>query len=1297
MPSAAQTTLIVRHLPKSEPSRFQLTRLSDNKTTDPVEVPSPFLFPVEGRSGSNLMHEMRWYLEDFLDYPFPPETDRADRVREALRKWGEKAFDGLMASRSSGRMFDTATREDYSDLHLRISSDDAQVLAWPWEALFDQEIGAFLAHTCRIERKLDGIRDPRPLPQGLPKDRVNILLVVARPYEQDVRFRSIARPLVELIEKERLPAQVDLLRPPTFDQLREHLRRRPGYYHILHFDGHGSYASDSRHRYGGNHAEGKLVFEDRDGTESLVSAQQLNTLLRDYAVPAVVLNACQSAMLDERARDPFASVATALLRSGVRSVVAMAYSLYVSGGKEFLPQFYRRLFEAGSVAEATRAGRREMLAHPLRVCARGEFQLDDWILPVLYQQEPLDFSFAAEAKRSFSAPESKLPEIAQEQSAYGFIGRDGPLPELERAMHRPPPAILIEGLGGVGKTTLARGFLAWLEATNGLGERAFWFNFQEIRSAEYVFNRLGEALFGPQFGALAIDQKIEGLAKVFREKRFVIVWDNFEVAKGVPNTPVTANLSAEDRGLLASFLDKLRGGASKVIITSRSPERWLRADQCFRLPLGGLDGEERWEYCAAVLRDLGKPIDWSDKDLVELMTLLGGHPLAMRVILPRLEKLSAAQVLAALQSNLDAFDLGDDQQQTKLFATLRFVEQSLPEELQELLVPLAMHEGFLDVDYLEYMSKSVDAKWSRAEIDRLIGALVAAGLLWQVRQVIYRMHPLLTSFLRATRLEGSSPEGCESWARAFAEVMASVADAFTPKELHEQRTLFHVHGVNFRYALREAERLGMKKHVAALTQSLATYALNTRNFAEAAKLYEGLANSEKASGNDEGEAVSYHQLGMIAAEQRDFAAAEQWYRKSLAIKEKQWDEHDAAGTYHQLGMNAQEQRDLAAAEQWYRKALAISEKQGHEHGAARTYHQLGRIAQEQRDFAVAEQWYRKSLAIKEKQGNEHGAAITYHQLGMIAQEQRDFAAAEQWYRKSLAISEKQGNEHGAAITYHQLGMIAQEQRDFAAAEQWYRKSLGIAEKQGNEHGAAITYHQLGRIAEEQRDFAAAEQWYRKSLAIEEKHGDEHGAAGTYHQLGMIAEEQHDFAAAEQWYRKSLAISEEQGNEHVAAGTYHQLGTIALRQRDFAAAEQWYRKSLAIRAKQGDEHEAASTYHQLGINAQEQGDFGAAEQWYRKSLAIKEKQGDEHQAASIYAQFGLLARAKGNFEESGRRFIRAHSAFAHANDSHRASWALQDFLVTHRSAEPDEQAKLLAMWDQAGLGPLPESTEGLDRG
>lgn len=115
-------------------------------------------------------------------------------------------------------------------------------------------------------------------------------------------------------------------------------------------------------------------------------------------MPVVVLNACRSAMLDEAARNAFASVATSLLRAGTRSVVAMAYALYVSGAQEFLPAFYGRLFATGNVAEAVRAGRSRMVEAPRRICARGRFALRDWLLPVLYQHGPVDLSFAG-AKR----------------------------------------------------------------------------------------------------------------------------------------------------------------------------------------------------------------------------------------------------------------------------------------------------------------------------------------------------------------------------------------------------------------------------------------------------------------------------------------------------------------------------------------------------------------------------------------------------------------------------------------------------------------------------------------------------------------------------------------------------------------------------------------------------------------------------------------------------------------------------------------------------------------------------------
>ena len=366
----AESILTIRHVAESDPPQFQVVH-TDGRAADAVSVTTPNGYPVEGRPQSDLPAELAWYLEQFLSYPFSPNTEVAERVRAALKQWGTDAFATLFSERQASHWFDKSIESGLEQLTLRIVSDDPNVLAWPWEALCDQQSGT-LAHTCRIERRLNGLADPVQLHSELPNDRVNVLLVVARPYEGDVRYRSIARPLVELIETERLPVEVTLLRPPTLDRLRAHLHERPGYYHLLHFDGHGGYGPTSGNAASGDTAsggaahrnqpaspyqytaEGRLVFEDEQGNPDQITAETLSTLLREYRLPAVVLNACQAAILDHQASDPFASVAAALLKAGIRSVVAMSYSLYVSAAQEFLPAFYRRLFDDGRFGEAVR-------------------------------------------------------------------------------------------------------------------------------------------------------------------------------------------------------------------------------------------------------------------------------------------------------------------------------------------------------------------------------------------------------------------------------------------------------------------------------------------------------------------------------------------------------------------------------------------------------------------------------------------------------------------------------------------------------------------------------------------------------------------------------------------------------------------------------------------------------------------------------------------------------------------------------------------------------------------------------
>ncbi|MCP4580757.1 MAG: tetratricopeptide repeat protein [candidate division Zixibacteria bacterium] len=1076
--------LMIHHVPDSDPPQFCVLR-EDHKSSEPVAVVPPAGFPVQGQPNSDLLQEMQWYLEEFLDYPFHPRTDRADAAKKALETWGRQAFDNLFGDRKGGRFFDKATEKGYEKLHLQIISDDPQILQWPWEALNDPE-AAYLSVTSQVERRLNNVRDPLELPEELPRDKINILLVTARPKKRDVGFRSISRPLVELIDKNNIPAHVHVLRPPTFANLRDHLKQRKHFYHIIHFDGHGGYGvhqttGSDQHKYAG--PEGVLLFETDSGEEDKIKADQLSSLLRDQAVPVMVLNACQSAMLDQNADDPFASVAASLIKAGICGVTAMSYSLYVSAAQQFLPEFYKELFNTGDLSRATLAGRQKLYENQKRVCARGLFELKDFMVPVIYQQEPYILPFTDGQPAGEEAKKAALPDEAIEKNPYGFIGRDSEILKLERAMRKDTPAILIQGLGGVGKSTLARGFVKWLTDTEGM-EGCIWQTFIDVRSAEFVINGIGTGIFGKDFIVAKMDQKTNALADFLKKHKLVIVWDNFEVAAGIEGTHITPNLTQDDRNLLLSLLEKIRGGKTKVIITSRSEEDWLGIER-LKVSIGGLIGEERWEYCEKILDNLGLKVNREDSGQADLMNLLNGHPLSMRAILPKMEKMSAGQIAKAIKTNMKEFGYDD-----ATYATLRFVEDDLPDDLKPLLVPLGLHELHLDADMFQAMTKQVDDKFTDDKIDSFCRALSIAGLMSNLTGPIYELHPALSGFLRSTCLVSLPQKDYDKCSRAFVEVMGVLADQLAPLELHEQRIGFYCHSANFHFALGESERLEMDLYLAALTQSMAVYALNTRNFTEAIRLYEHLAQTRQEKDDHEGEATAYHQMGIVAKEQQDFKMAEKWYLKSLAIKEKQGNERGAAKTYHQLGFIAYEQRNYKHAMKWFLHSIEIGEKLENIQEIAKSLHLIGSIYLELNDLISAEVFYCESLSISIKSNDTYTLPMTYHQLGMLAQELRDFKTAVKWYLKSLEINEKQGNEHGAASTYHQLGRIAEEQHDFKAAEKWYLKSLAIEEKQGNEYGAATTYGQLGIISTRQGNSIECGIWLIKSINIYMKYKDE---------------------------------------------------------------------------------------------------------------------------------------------------------------------------------------------------------------
>jgi tetratricopeptide (TPR) repeat protein len=1272
----------------NEPARFEVVRERDGKRAPAVEVPSPYRFGVRNRPAEHLMSCLSWYFEKFLDYPFPPRTEQAAHIEDALEAWGRQAFDALFATGSARDWMVEASHRGV--FRLQILSSDPATLSWPWEALGDPRVGV-LAQCAQIERRLNcQLPEPPQLPDKLPKDRINILLVTARPYDVDAQFRSISYRLVELIETGRLPATVHLLRPPTFDNLREHLAAHPHTYHVLHFDGHGSYqeaAGIALDAEVSRRCRGELVFEDKYGNPAPVTGHDVGDLLRDHSVPVVVLNACQSAMIDQNAPDPFASVAGAMLRSGVRSVVAMAYSLYVRAAQEFLPAFYEALFQTGSVSEAARQGRLAMSAHPQRNGIAPDVNLRDWLVPVVYQQEEPELSFGPCCQRlSSSTAELRdldLPQGAKLNTRYTFTGRDGALLELERAMRRDPAGILIRGLAGVGKTTLARAFVHWLRVTEGLGHGCFWFAFDDIHNADHVFNEMGRSIFGPQFGLEERNTALDKLVQVFREKPFLIVWDNFESVRGIPEAGISPMLSSSDQCLLCQFLSELRGALTKVLITSRSHEEWLSRADCYQLRLRGLRGEEVWDYAAQILDHASVQIGRHEPALTELLESLGGHPLAMQAILPQIATDNISEVGRSLEQNFaNLYDIADPVER-RLFATLKFIQQSLPEELTRLLIPLALHERFVDTVYLGTMAASADKSVDREHIERFIATQVRAGLLIGVGVAIYEIHPLLPRFLRQQVLPNGANTDVKKWTHAYVEVMGSLADELRRKKLHEQRPRFTIHQANFASALAHADKLRLEEPFVQLCWSLGNFAHLIGDLARAEQLYARAADTSLLRRQEYVKAGSYAFLGLVATTKRDFGQAEKWYMKLLEITNKVPDDGQAE-TYWSLGSLAL-QHDLPDAANWYVKALDVCKRTGDSVVESNVYWELAEMCYERRDFDGAKGWLLKRVELTERLGDERVMASNYEYFGKIAEAQWDVDAAKKWYRKSLEIYERIGDEHGAASIYNELGSMAEEERNFAAAGTWFLKSLQIYDRLGDDESLAEAQYRLGAIAQREKNIDAAEKWLISALQRFESLGHDHKSAPMYHQLGVIAAQRGDFDVAEKWCLKALDIFKRFGNESESAAMYHSLGIFAFDQRQYEAAEKWHLRALELNHKFGNEPRAGNSCYCLGLVAMHKSDGGEPEKWFLKSLDIFERVGDEHGAALAYKWLGPLVAVQGRWFEGGWLLAKAMAGFLKTKDTAGAQIVARDFLVVLRNIPAAMRGKLLAIWKKARLG------------
>ena len=1188
-----------------EGENFKATvQIESQGKSDPVLISNPAT-PEQER-------ELEWYFEEWLNFPFTDKA-RAQGAADFIREYGEALFWQVFRSDPDVYAAYQSAMRDGGVLLQVIGSPEFHALHW--EALKDPNLPHPLAvgHPVVRKNKL-AVFNPATLPEA---PELRVLLVTARPSgSHDVGYRTISRPLIDALETGKLRATIDIVRPGTFEALLKHLEKTQldhggGYYHMLHLDLHGAVltyaeyqqvaskeAASSAHLFKGygtsevepyDGEQAFLMFEDeksQDGNGGfLVCAENIADQLRMHQIPIVALNACQSGkQLGNTATET--SLGSRLLASGAQLVIAMGYSVTVSAARIFMTRFYEELLAGREPSSAIRAARLELHRNKARRAAYNkEIDLEDWMLPVIYQNSPPQFRFTA----AMLGAAPSAPSYSHPKPLYGFFGRDLDVLEIERRLLLRSNLLLVQGMGGAGKSTLLHHLGWWWQKTRFV-EQVFYFGYDlKAWRLQEIIHTIGEQLGLPQSGRLQ-DDRFE-VVRALKHTRQLLMLDNMESITGerlsIPNT-----LNEAERQELKGFLLELLDGRTLVLLSSRGDEAWLHPNPLSRhriYDLPGLDKEASSQLADKILKQIFAP-NYPDDDkhrdaFKRLMKLLGGYPLAMEVVLSNLARSTPAEVL----DRLEAADIDLDNQSAtagktdSIIKCIDYSHSNLSEPAQQLLLTLAPFTGVVRKNWLENYSNRLLAQPALAGLpcdkwNEVLKEAEKMGLLkphedeWLAENGYLRLQPVFPFFLKSRLHDPAQAERKEAIETAFREhyegIGGFLGELTDSKEAGQQQVGFKLIGVEYEN-LYTALQIALKQQntIESVFYPLSTYLDKTQQHSQGLEIGRQVMQvlecypKELMQGQigQEFVGVLCDSIGTKFYQMQQFQEAEDAYSKALElwdgmIQSPEQKGKVRAGILHLLGATAENQRKYEESERYYKEALAIQIEYNARYEQADTLHQSGNVAYSQRKYEEAERDYKEALEIFIEYNARYEQAKTLHNLGAVAQDQRKYDEAERYYKEALAIQIEYSARFEQASTLHQLGMVAQEQRKYEESERYYKEALAIQIEYSDRYKQASTLHQLGMLAQEQRKYEESERYYKEALAIKIEYNDRYKQAGTLNNLGSLAEEQQQWEEAQAYALVASAIYiefKDQYNLEIALG---QLGRIWWATKDHSLVE-----------------------------------------------------------------------------------------------------------------------------------------------
>jgi tetratricopeptide (TPR) repeat protein len=1069
-------------------------------------------------------YDAQWQLE-----PLPGELSGGDAARQRrtelrLDELGQELFESLFGVPESGPARELVRRPE---CELVIRSSDAEILAIPWELIREPGAGQPLALTTHgVTRAATGGAAPGGAAPGPTAYPLRVLMVIARPGGQtDIRYRSIADPLLQAVRRAPGPVDLTVLRPPTIEALEQRLRQareqgRP--YGVLHLDVHGELTGDG----------GTLLLEGLRGGAQRVDVGRLAAAVAAGKPPLVVLNACESGAVGR-------SIETAIAArlADTAAVVAMGFRMPVTAAATYVAALYERLLAGDEIAVAVRAGRVALAAGT----RQGEFSV-----PVLYRSGVLRFDRVADVR--------PVPGSAPEGDT--FVGRHDLFWSIEVAL-RSGSCVLLTGMAGIGKSELATAFTRWWSQTGG--------NATDRTTTRIVFGPDGPKNFGQLLERIA-----SGLPSL-------LVLDGLETLRRRGTGWPDADLLR-----LVALLDEIRAvGSSKVLITTRGHQGWL--GDVRRLQIPPLPGDEAAQYWGQLRGDEPAAVD---QELIDRE--LGGHPLAISAVQPLgLDAWALRRLLRGEDLDQQLPPLLTEQVEEALGELpVEITSQLIPCCLLPPTVDLTTLDRLMEAaprfkaedrpwpDLLAIVGEAgliTDLGAGRYRAHPALSAVQAR--LWRAgctsdeafrqerAEILDRLgrgidHAGRRFLVRSGGLTGETVVEDSAETDGMTNIFTTLRDladwAGAGDQLRSLQRFHQRHGLTSRIretteqyeaACREAFEQFPPDELDGVAWLFLT---NRRYGADAAEIAELVDVCEDIRRRVEREPRSpdrqrrllavRRELARLLTDRRSFSEALDQALQALAVTYDPftWRPPSRPQLVDSLLAGVLLPDDQLTG--FVRRDEQLST-------AASILGELSSIAFFGDDWTAATEYAERELAAGEALGDQ---AVTSSAMAHHAQAARgagDFAGARRWYLKALDLHTRRGRPTQAAKTCARLAGVALLQLRLQDAEDWYRRARRILLTLPDSDELPWNEADLGEICRRRGRLVEAEAWNQQALERFRLSGEIRGEAKVSAALGRTAFDRGDLTKARFWHETAVRIGLVCGDDLLVAFSRKDLAHI----------------------------------------------------------------------------------------------------------------------------------------------------------